>query len=109
MELKKIILIFIVGLFLIKDNEKSIGTTNYGTITLTDRSWIDVFGWFEKDVAEITLKENSETCGESCYAIKEITLYEDGSLIDDVKFETIKEDGSRVEQPIRSYQFYIKS
>ena len=54
------------------------------------------------------LKFNTDYCGTHCSAEKEITIYERGSLIDDVKYETILEDGSRIEQPIRSYQFYTK-
>jgi hypothetical protein len=61
-----------------------------------------------KKLMDIELKENTETCTQNCYAIKDITLYEDGSLVDDVLFKTLQQDGSWVEQSIRKYQFYIK-
>ncbi len=56
-------------------------------------------------VADIELIENSDSCGIDCYAEKEITLYNDGILIDEVTFETLQEDGSWKYQPIRNYQF----
>ena len=56
-------------------------------------------------VADIELLNNSDVCGENCFAEKEITLYEDGVLIDEVSFETLQEDGSWIYQPIRSYKF----
>lgn len=58
--------------------------------------------------ADIELKENTASCGSNCYAIKEVTIYKDTSLVDDVRFYTI--DGENRElQDIRSYQFYYKS
>jgi hypothetical protein len=56
-------------------------------------------------VADIELKDNSDTCGVNCFADKEITLYNDGVLIDDVTFKTEQEDGSWIEQDIRNFQF----
>lgn len=53
------------------------------------------------------LKNNSDVCGIDCFAIKEITLYQDGSLVDDIIFKTLQEDGSWINQPIRNYQFHI--
>jgi len=44
-------------------------------------------------------------CGIDCFAEKEITLYNDGILIDDITFETRQKDGSWVYQDIRNYQF----
>jgi len=55
------------------------------------------------------LDSNTDTCGINCEAITTIELNKKGSLIDDVIFETILADGSRIEQDIRSYQFYIKT
>ena len=54
-------------------------------------------------VADIELLNNSDSCGEDCFAEKEITLYNNGVLIDDISFETQQEDGSWEHQPIRSY------
>lgn len=92
-----------------KDTQKSLNkATDYGTVTLNNRNFLDIFGWFETPKEAITLVENTEVCYSDCYAIKEITLYSKGKLVDSVKFETIKEDGSRVEQSIRNYKFYIQ-
>lgn len=91
------------------DNLKSFEQTEempYGKVTITNS-----FLWFipTGKVEEIELKENTDICGIDCFAIKEITIYTDTKLIDSVKFYTINEDGSRTEQPIRSYQFYLKN
>jgi len=56
-------------------------------------------------VADIELIDNSDTCGIDCFAEKEITLYNDGILIDDIIFKTKQADNSWAEQNIRSYQF----
>lgn len=61
-----------------------------------------------KKLMDIELKENTETCTQNCYAIKDIILYENGSLVDDIVFKTLQQDGSWVEQSIRWYKFYIK-
>ena len=55
------------------------------------------------------IDEHTESCGDNCFSTIDIELGEDGSLIDDIKFYTIKDDGSKIEQDIRSYQFYIKT
>lgn len=83
--------------------------TNYGTITLKDRYYADLLGWFDKDLAKLTLKDNSDSCGNDCYAIKDIELFEDGSLVDDVRFYRIYEDGKQELSSIRSYEFLIKT
>jgi len=58
-------------------------------------------------VADIELIENSDSCGIDCYAEKEITLYNDGILIDEngIIFKTEQTDGSWIEQDIRNFQF----
>ena len=56
-------------------------------------------------VADIELINNSDVCGESCFAEKEITLYNDGILIDEITFKTLQEDGSWIKQDIRNYRF----
>jgi len=82
--------------------------TNFGTITIGEKWFIDLFGWFKKDVEIITLIENSENCRENCFMTINITMVKKGQLVEGVKFETIKNDGSKIEQPINSYQFYIQ-
>ena len=47
-------------------------------------------------VIELELKNNSDICeGFTCYADKEIILYEDGILINDIKFLHTKKDGTQ--------------
>jgi len=109
---KRILIFLCLGILLISsasafnfDNrgsfDKNIG--KYGQYEITN-----AFG-MGKDLATLELKENTDTCGQYCSAEKEIVLYEKGSLVDNVIFETILDDGSRKEEPIRNYQFYIKT
>lgn len=67
--------------------EKGDLQTNYGKIVLTDRSWYDVLGWWEKEIKEIELKENTPTCSNNCFAELEINLKEKGTLVEDVLFK----------------------
>jgi hypothetical protein len=58
--------------------------------------------------AELYLDKHDFSCGTSCSSTIILKTYETGNLIDDIKFYTI--DGEkRIEQPIRSYKFYIKT
>lgn len=82
-------------------------TSRYGKIDIYNSFFLGLGTGTKLWQAE--LKYNTDTCGEYCSAEKEITIYVDGALIDDVKFETINSDGSRIEQDIRSYQFYIET
>jgi len=123
--MKKILVTLLLGLFLInivsagftlnfeKDIERQLekqGTTNYGNYEITEHKWWDILKiWTEKKVEEIELLDNTDVCGSECFAIKNISLYEKGRLIDDIKFETIKEGGKRIEQPIKDYHFYLKT
>jgi len=87
------------------DNVKNIkedGIAGYPNIKIKNMFGLGSILW------EGELTKNTDTCGESCSAEKTITIYDTGSLIDDVRFETITETG-RVEQRIRSYKFYIKT
>lgn len=88
-----------------KDFEKK-GNQKYGKYQIYDSLFLGV-GKGNK-LMDIELKENTETCTQNCFAIGDITLYEAGSLADAVIFKTLQKDGSWLEQPIRSYQFYIK-
>ncbi len=84
--------------------------TNYGTYIIEERSWWDLFGWItDKEIKKVILKDNTDTCGDDCYAIKQINNLEEGSLIDDVRFYRIYDDGSQKLSNIRSYNFYIKT
>jgi len=55
------------------------------------------------------ITEHTETCGTDCFSIMQIELVSDGTLIDDIIFYTILEDGNLVEQPIRNYNFEIET
>ena len=57
--------------------------------------------------AKIALVEHTEFCGQDCFSTIEIYLPKGGVLIEDIIFETLQEDGSWVEQPIRNYNFKI--
>jgi hypothetical protein len=82
--------------------------TNYGKYEITESTWWDLFGWFtEEPLIDIELKDNTEDCEQYCSATKEITIYKDTSLVDEVRFYTI-EGEERILQDIRSYNFYIK-
>lgn len=90
----------------LKSFDKNVG--EYGKIEI--RNSVLGFEWWQLDkIAELELKNNTDTCGSKCSAEKEIIMYQDGILIDDVKYETILKDGTRIEQPIRSSNFYIKT
>jgi len=83
---------------------KTIDTSVYGKYEIRNSVLGIPFLQLSK-VADIELKANSDICGMNCFAEKEITLYNDGVLIDDIVFKTEQEDGSWIYQPIRSYQF----
>ena len=76
-------------------------TSSYGIIEIRD--W---FGLLK--LATLELKENTDVCGEFCSAEKEIIMFQNGVLIQDIKFETILEDETRIEQDIRNYKFSIQ-
>lgn len=81
----------------VKSFDKSIG--EYGMVKIKN-----AFG-MGADLIDLELKENTDTCGSNCEAIKDITLYEDGALIQDIRFET--KEGNPVS--ISDYQFYIQT
>ncbi len=56
-----------------------------------------------------SLDSNTEFCGKSCSATQTITLFEGGSLVDEIMFRTLQGDGSWEEQPIKSYEIYLKT
>jgi len=83
-------------------NTKELGKAGYPDIEIKNLFGLGATLW------EGELTKNTDTCGSSCSAEKTITIYDTGSLIDDVRFETITET-DRYEQNIRSYQFYIRT
>jgi len=55
------------------------------------------------------IDKHDETCGTECSSTIKVKTKDNAPLIDDVKFLTLLEDESWVEQPIRNYQFYINT
>lgn len=53
-----------------------------------------------------TLNSNTDKCSDNCESTQTITLHKDGVLIDEIIFKTLQDDGTWVEQSIRSYQVY---
>lgn len=83
----------------IKSFDKDIG--NYGKY--------EIKNWLGTNLKDIELLENSFQCnGDECYAIKEIKLYNNDSLIDQVRFYKNTTSGWE-ETNIRNYNIYIKS
>ena len=69
--------------------------------------------WGISDLADLVLIDHTSSCGNDCYSLMDINTYKDIALIDSIKFYTIAFDNegkevSRIEQPIRGYQFYIQ-
>ncbi len=54
------------------------------------------------------LTQHDEECGTNCQSTIKIKTGKDGILIDDIIFKTLMDDGSWIEQSIKSYQFYIQ-
>lgn len=83
---------------------QDITTSKYGKYEI--RNSILGLSWFQYGkVADLELTNNSESCGEGCFAVIPITLYKDGILVDEITFETLQPDGSWISGPIRSYKF----
>lgn len=60
-------------------------------------------------VADLVLTEHTESCGSDCVSSGQMTTYKDMPIFDKINFYTIKEDGSRVLQPIRNYKVQIST
>ena len=122
--MKKLLLTFIIGIFLIsfasawlptvstneelkRDKVIDDGASIYPAISIDD--------WFGlgKNLFTGVLTSHTSECSNDCKSIIHISLSEESALVDAVKFETINYDErgneiDRVEQPIRGYQFYIQ-
>ena len=83
---------------------KNKDTSEYGKIEI--RNSMFGWGWFQLDkIMSLELLENTEQClAEGCSATTEIIMYEDGKLIDDVKFIDL-ETGMRT--TIKNYDIYV--
>ncbi len=56
-------------------------------------------------VKDIELKNNTNVCRQNCWAEKEIILYKETSLVDDIRFYKIDSEGNRDLSNIRNYNF----
>lgn len=79
-------------------------TSQYGRIYIYN--WNVIGKIFDIKVASIEPKRNTDTCGSSCSSRIEIIMYQDGILIDDVKFMEKQSDEIWKETSI-PYKFYI--
>jgi len=74
----------------VKNFDKDVG--DYGKYTIKNSILGIPFLELDK-VIEIELKDNTDVCvGYECYANKEITLYEDGTLINDIRFLNVNKN-----------------
>ena len=85
----------------VKSFDKDVG--DYGKVTIDN--WFGLGSTLET----LELKKNTWECGISCSSETEIIIYNDGALIDDVRFMTKQATGGWKEEPIDSYNFYIKT
>lgn len=108
--MKKLLTILFLSLFLISltsafefDNVKDVketGRAGYPNIEIKN-----VFG-LGKTLWSGELTKNTDVCSSDCLAEQEITLYELGKLVDEIKFMRLL-NGRWEESEIRSYQFYV--
>ena len=79
-------------------------TSEYGKVEI--RNSVFGWGWFQLDkIMSLELKENTERCpSEGCSAKQEIIMYEDGKLIDGVRFIDLK---TGKETSIKNYDIYV--
>lgn len=114
--MKKLILFSILCMFLITsvsaldwDNKEifDISIEDYGRYEIYD-SWFLGIGYGDL-LIDLTLHENTESCSLDCRATQTINLYEEGSLIDDVRFYRVI-DGSNADLiNIDEFNIYIKN
>src|SRR3990167_571360 len=112
----KFLLAFIVGIFLINLASASIfdaktfeknDSMQYGRYVIKEGCIPLTNICFGGTTEIIELKNNQGlSCGRYCSAEFEVHVVKDNiPLIDNIRFLTIKPDGSKIEQPIRSYNF----
>ncbi len=114
-KMKQFEIFFIVGILLILalptvsafefDNSQNIkdkiGKAGYNDIEIKNS-----FG-FGKTLWSGTLETNTDYCTTGCSATQTITLYEKGSLVNDIRF-MIQQDDDWEEGEIKDYQIYYK-
>lgn len=68
---------------------------------------IEIKEWFGlRKLISLELKENSYACSDNCYAEKEIVLFQDGPLVEDIKFYTIR-GKLKTEEDVLSHEFLV--
>jgi hypothetical protein len=75
-------------------------TSKYGKVEIKD--WFGIL-----KLASLELKENTDNCGNDCSMETEIIMYQDGVLIDDVKFKERDWDNTWHDLDLKDYKFYI--
>ena len=111
MDIKKSMMIFVMGILLISfasafefDNVQKVlgvdGKAGYKNVEIKNAFGLGATLWSGE------LTKNTEFCSDNCLAEKTITLHSEGSLVDAIRFETILEDESRVQQTIRDWEIY---
>ncbi len=116
----KLLVFLLLGLFMISftsafefdnvKNQKDItfdGKTIVGNKLLEKYKPIEIknaFGWGRTQF-EGYISEHDDSCGQFCTSTMEVKIGQDGSLIDNVIFKTLQEDGSWIEQNVRNYDF----
>jgi len=94
---------------LAKQLEKN-SKTNYGKYEIIESRWYDPLQiWTEKKTKDIVLEDNTDSCGQNCFAIQQINITEDSSLVDGVRFYRVYDDGSQSLSNIRSYKLLYKT
>ncbi len=84
----------------IKFFDKDVG--DYGKVSIRD--WFGIL-----KLTDLELKTNTDTCGSSCSAEIEIIMYQDGILIDSIRFLEQQDNGGWLEKDIERYNFKIKT
>ena len=114
MKKRKLLITFLFLLVCITLMAVNIAATSFDNIKSFDKDYgnygkVHIKDWFGlQDLAELELKENTNNCLRDCSAEAEIIMYQDGALIDEVRFMTLGDGESWTEQPIISYEFFVE-
>lgn len=118
---KTIILIMFFLLFLVASAPLALGAERkvfedngkYGQISITDRNFLDVFGWFEEPVMLATLDNHTNECLTFCYSEGVTILYRNEALFDSIDFANrrgqtkIIEHKLFIEEPVQYNDYSI--
>lgn len=86
----------------VKNYDDKIGS--YGRIEIRN-SMLGFEWWQLNKITTLQLKTNTELCYEGCEATKEIVMYEDGKLIDNIRFVDLETGAAKT---IKDYNFKVK-